>query len=29
MTRLCETQVQKVGNVNQPQYQPDESRDEA
>jgi len=26
MLSLCETQVQKVGNVNQPQYRPDESR---
>jgi hypothetical protein len=27
MLRLWRTQVQKVGNVNLPQYRPDESRD--
>jgi hypothetical protein len=27
MLRLWQTQVQKVGNVNLPQYRPDESRD--
>ena len=27
MLRLWQTQVQKVGNVNLPEYRPDESRD--